>query len=78
MCISGKQADDFAITREDGSTVGDFRRVWSNITTAAGLPGLLVHHLRRTRVRNLRRLRFAEKTIMEISGHKTASVFGQL
>ena len=37
--------------------------------------GLLVHDLRRTSVRNLRRLGFAEKTIMEISGHKTAHIF---
>jgi hypothetical protein len=32
--------------------------------------GLLVHDLRRTRVPNLRRIGFTEKTIMEISGHK--------
>ena len=31
--------------------------------------------MRRTSVRNLWRLGFAEKTIMEISGHKTAHVF---
>jgi len=37
--------------------------------------GLLVHDLRRSSVRNLRRLGFAEKIIMEISGHKTAQVF---
>ena len=34
-----------------------------------------MHDLRRTGVRNLRRLGFAEKTIMEISGHKTAEIF---
>src|SRR5215472_13492347 len=37
--------------------------------------GLLVHDLRRTSFRNLRRLGFAERTIMEISGHKTAHIF---
>ena len=36
---------------------------------------LLVHDIRRTAVRNLRRLGFTEKTIMEISGHKSPAVF---
>jgi len=62
MSISGKGPDDLAITRDDGSPVGDFRRVWRKIATAAGLPCLLVHDLRRSGVRNLRRLGFAEKT----------------
>ena len=65
MYTSCKGSDDLAITREDGSPVGDFRRAWRNICNAAGVPNLLVHDLGRTGVRNLRRLGFAEKTIME-------------
>lgn len=101
-CIGGKQPDALAITRADGSPVGDFRKAWRSLCIGVGLgkllcrvcgkvatkasacecgstalryDGLLVHDLRRTGVRNLRRLGFAEKTIMEISGHRTASVF---
>lgn len=37
--------------------------------------GLLVHDLRRTGCRNLRRLGVHEKTIMQIGGWKTRSVF---
>src|SRR5262249_6907384 len=100
-CIVGKKPEETAITREDGSPVGDFRKAWWALCISVGLgrkscrkcdeattestckcgsrdlkyDGLLVHDLRRTSVRNLRRLGFAEKTIMEISGHKTAAIF---
>ncbi len=37
QAIAGKGPDDFVFTREDGSPVRDFRRVWQNICVRAGL-----------------------------------------
>ncbi len=54
-CVRGKQADDYVFTRKDGNTIGDFRKLWSNVCTEAGVAGLLVYDLRRTAARNLRR-----------------------
>jgi integrase len=41
----------------------------------AGYDGLLLHDLRRSGVRNLRRAKVAEDIAMKISGHRTTSVF---
>jgi integrase len=84
-CIIGKQADDFVFTRPDkkrkdgtlvkGKPVNGFRKVWDRVCTSAGVPGLLFHDLRRSGVRNLRRLGVQESVAMRISGHKTRAVF---
>lgn len=58
-----------------GRPVKDFRRSWSKACTAAGCPGRLVHDLRRTAVRNLVRAGVPERVAMQLTGHKTRSVF---
>ena len=71
MCVDGKSLGDYVFTR-DGKQVKDFRRAWNGVTAAAAVPGLLVHDLRRTGARNLRRLSVHESTIMKIGGWKPA------
>jgi integrase len=76
-CCAGKGPDDFLFTWKGNRQVLDFRQAWSDLTTAAGVPGLRFHDLRRSAIRGMIRAGVAERVAMQISGHRTPSVFGR-
>ena len=63
------------VFHRDGRALTDFRTPWEKACEAAGFPDLLLHDLRRSAARNLRRAGVDESTIMRIGGWKTASMF---
>jgi integrase len=55
--------------------IGEIKKVWVAACKKAGLEALLFHDLRRSAIREMVRNGYSERVAMEISGHRTRSIF---
>lgn len=60
---------------KEGGQLGDHRDSWIRACKKAGVPGRLVHDLRRSAVRNLERAGVPRSVAMQLTGHQTESVY---
>jgi len=58
-----------------GTSILDPRKAWRQACKQAGLPGVLIHDLRRSAVRNMEKANVPRSVAMKISGHKTENVY---
>lgn len=63
------------VFHRNGKTIRTFKKAWRKACLDAELSGRIVHDFRRTAVRNLVNAGVREKVAMQMTGHKTRSVF---
>jgi hypothetical protein len=62
------------IFHRKGEAIREFRKSWATVCTKAGIRRLF-HDLRRSASRNMVAAGMAQATAMQVSGHKTDSMF---
>jgi integrase len=70
-----RRLDCPSVFHVEGQKIGEFRKSWKTACKRSGLEGTLVHDLRRCAARNLSRAGVPEAVAMEITGHKTRSMY---
>lgn len=75
MAYSARDRECSFIVSWKGRGIREVKTAWKKARERAGVPGLLIHDLRRTACRNMIRAGISEKRAMEISGHKTNNIF---
>lgn len=65
------------VFHRSGRAIVDLRMAWRTATKAAGVPGRLIHDLRRSAARRLIAAGVPEQTAMAVLGHKTRSIFAR-
>jgi len=59
----------------DGKQIKSFRRSWMTACRKAGVEGKIPHDFRRSAIRNMIRAGISDEVAMQLSGHRTRSVF---
>lgn len=70
-----RRLDCPSVFHHEGRRIGEFKKSWKTACKRSGLEGTLVHDLRRCAARNLARAGVREDVAMEITGHKTRSMY---
>lgn len=73
--LAKRRPDCVFIFHRNGKRIGDFRKTWRKAKGAIGRPELIKHDLRRSSVTHNTDAGLDQKTVMELSGHKTPDVY---